>query len=99
MSKVEIVCPYCRKATAVEKSFDVSAYGLNKVQCSQCSKSWKGLLIEPGVLAKSAPAPSSELAQLRVQLNAQFAELLSKLQGLTERRAAAPRSVSFQPQV
>ena len=99
MSKVEIVCPYCRKATAVEKSFDVSAYGLNKVQCSHCSKSWKGLLIEPGVLAKSAPAPSSELAQLRVQLNAQFAELLSKLQGLTERRAAAPRSVSFQPQV
>jgi hypothetical protein len=39
-------------------------------------------------LAKSAPAPSSELAELRVQINAQFAELLSKIKGLTERRAA-----------
>jgi len=41
---------------------------------------------------------SSELAKLRVQLNAQFAELLSKLNGLVERRAAAPRPASFQPQ-
>jgi hypothetical protein len=88
MSKVEVVCPFCKKQVVVEKSFDVSAHGLNKVQCSHCSKRWEERLTEPGGLTKSAPAPSSELAELRVQLNAQFAELLSKLHGLTERRAA-----------
>jgi hypothetical protein len=62
MSKVETFCPYCKKQVVVEKRFDVSAYGLNKVQCSHCSKRWEERLSEPGALAKSAPAPSSELA-------------------------------------
>lgn len=38
-----------------------------------------------------SPAPSNELAELRVQLNAQFAELLSKLNGLIQQREAASR--------
>jgi hypothetical protein len=46
-----------------------------------------------GSLAKSAPVPSSELAELRVQRNAQFAELLSKIKGLTERRPGQPGSI------
>jgi phage FluMu protein Com len=97
MSKIEAVCPHCKGPNAVEKNSHADIYGLQHIRCSHCSKSWSENLSEPDVLAKSAPA-SSELAELRVQLNAQFAELLSKLQGLTERQAAAPQSVSFQPQ-
>jgi hypothetical protein len=97
MSK-EVVCPFCKKSNPVEKySFSGElAYDLPEIKCPNCSKSWGENVIEAGRLAKSAP--SNELAELRVQLNAQFAELLSKINGLTERRAAAPRSVSFQPQ-
>lgn len=97
MSKVEAVCPFCNKPSAFEKSSHADVYGLQRVQCPHCSKQWSENLSATGALSKSAPSPSSELAQLRVQLNAQFAELLSKLQGLIERRATPPRSVSFQP--
>jgi hypothetical protein len=93
MRKIEAVCPYCAKAKTIETSGTATNVSL---KCAQCSKSWDEDLSEAGSLAKSAPVPSSELAGLRVQLNAQFAELLSKLQGLTERRATAP--ASFQPQ-
>jgi hypothetical protein len=98
MSK-EVVCPFCKESNTVEKySFSGALkHGLPEIKCPHCSKSWGQNVIETGSLAKSAPV-SSELAELRVQLNAQFAELLAKLQGLTERRAAAPRPVSFQPQ-
>jgi hypothetical protein len=94
MSKVEVVCPFCKKSNPVEKySFSGElGYDLLEIKCPTCSKSWGENVIEGGRLAKSAPVPSSELAELRVQLNAQFAELLSKLQGMTERRVAAPAS-------
>ena len=42
-----------------------------------------------------AGAPSSELAVLRIQVRAQMDELLVKINGLLESRAAAPRSVRF----
>ena len=99
MSKIETVCPFCKKPTVVEKSsFGALADGLQNIQCPHCSKRWAEDLSVTGKLAKSAPAPSTEapapsteLAELRVQLNAQFAELLSKIKGLTERRVAASR--------
>ena len=40
-------------------------------------------------LAKSAPVPSGDLAALRVQVRAQLDELLVKVNGLLESRAAA----------
>ncbi len=99
MSKIETVCPFCKRTNAVEKnSFGVSAHGLNKVQCSHCSKSWEENLVETGSLAKSAPAPSSELAALRVQVRAQMEELTKRINGLLESRAAAARQSKFNPQ-
>src|SRR6267378_6726001 len=96
MSNVSAICPFCKRTNAVEKnSFVVSAHGLNKVQCSHCSKSWEENLVETGSLAKSAPAPSSELAALRVQVRAQMEELTKRINGLLESRAAAARSVRF----
>ncbi len=93
MSKVETVCPFCKKAIAVEKnSFGVSAHGLNKVECEHCSKRWEENLTADS-LAKSAPA--SELAALRVQVKAQLDELLTKINGLIESRAVAARSAGF----
>jgi hypothetical protein len=84
MSKIETVYPYCRKQNAVEKSStSVTAHGLNKIQCSHWSKYWDEHLSEPGVLSKSAPAPSGELAALRIQLRAQMDELLGKINGLS----------------
>lgn len=91
MSKVEVVCPYCKKPTVVEKSFDVSAHGLNKVQCSHCSKRWEESLTEPGVLSKSAP--SSGMAKLRDSL----AELGRVVDAYVARRAAQ-QPARFQPQ-
>jgi transposase-like protein len=71
MSKFEVVCPFCRKPNGVEKnSFGVSAHGLQKIQCSHCSKRWEENLSDTGGLVKSAPAPSSELAALRVLVRA-----------------------------
>jgi hypothetical protein len=93
----EVVCPFCKKSNPVEKySFSGElAYDLPEIKCPNCSKSWGENVIESGRLAKSAP--SNELAELRVQLNAQFAELLSKIKGLTERRAATTAPARFQP--
>jgi len=94
MSKIETACPHCRKWNTVEKSSTgVTAHGLNKVQCSHCSKSWEANLVETGVLAKSAP--SSELDALRVQVRAQMEELTKRINGLLESRAAATRSAGF----
>src|SRR5258708_12008169 len=42
-------------------------------------------------------APSSELAALRVQIRAQIEELTKRINGLLESRAAAARSVRFNP--
>ena len=91
MSKVEVVCPHCDKPNAVEKSIFADRHGLQKIQCSHCSKSWAEDLSVTGTLAKSAHAPSSELAELRVEINAQFTALLAKLNGIIERRATAAR--------
>jgi len=96
MSIIETVCPFCKKQNAVEKSStSVTAHGLNKIRCSHCSKYWEEHLSEPGVLAKSAPAPSSELAALRVQVRAQMETLMAKINGLLQQREAAGRR--FQP--
>ena len=96
MSKVEVFCPFCKTTNAVEKSsFDVSAHGLQNIQCSHCSKRWKENLSDTGRLAKSAPAPSSELAALRVQVRVQMDELVKKINGLIERRTVAIGSARF----
>jgi len=36
MSKIETVCPYCKKTNAVEKNSFVDAHGLQSIQCSHC---------------------------------------------------------------
>jgi phage FluMu protein Com len=89
MNTVETICPYCKKANAVAKSSSVDRYGLQNIRCAHCSKSWEGNLSETEGLAKSAPVPSSNLAALRVQVRAQLDELLVKVNGLVESRAAA----------
>jgi phage FluMu protein Com len=95
MSKVEAVCPHCKKSNTVEKSNHLNCYGLQNIQCTHCSKVWGENLGETGGLAKSAPAPSSELGQLRVQVRAQMDELLKKINGLIERRTAATTPARF----
>ena len=92
MSEFETVCPYRKKTNAVEKTSSVDAHGLQNIQCSHCSKSWEGNLSETEGLAKSALGPSSELADLavlRVQVRAQLDELVKRINGLVESRAAA----------
>jgi phage FluMu protein Com len=99
MSKVETVCPHCKKANTVEKaSFGVSAYAhpLQDIQCSHCSKSWKEDLGATGSELAKSVQPTS-LAELRVQVRAQFDELLKQINALQERRAAASRPAKFQP--
>ena len=96
MSKVEVVCPFCRKSNAVEKnSFGASAHGLQDVQCSHYSKLWEENLSDTGQPAKSETVPSSELAALRVQVRAQMDELVKKINGLIERRTVATGSARF----
>ena len=96
MSKVEVICPFCRKPNAVEKnSFGASAHGLQDVQCSHCSKRWEENLSDTERLAKSATVRSSELAALRVQVRAQMDELVKKINGLIERRTVATESARF----
>jgi hypothetical protein len=95
MSKVDAVCPFCRKPNAVEKSSFADRHGLQDVQCSHCSKRWDENLSDTGRLAKSATVPSSELAALRVQVRAQMDELVKKINGLIERRTVATGSARF----
>jgi hypothetical protein len=95
MSKFEVVCLYCKKSNTVEKSSFVDRDGLQDIKCSHCSKSWEGNLSETGTLAKSAPAPSTELAELRVQVRAQLNELTKRINGLLESRAVAARTARF----
>ena len=97
MSKVETVCPHCKKANTVEKSSRGDMYGCQHIQCSHCAKSWSENLNLSGSLAKSAPAVSSAgLAELRVQVRAQLDELLMKINALVQQRQAA-RPTRFQP--
>jgi len=95
MSKFETVCPYCKKTNAVEKSSFVDEHGLQKIQCSHCSKGWATDLSVTDSLTKSAPGASSELAELRVQVRAQLNELTKRINGLIESRAVAARLARF----
>jgi hypothetical protein len=91
MSKVEAVCPFCREPNAIERSGFADRHGLQNIQCSYCSKQWAENLGDTGRVVKSAPAPSSELAALRVQVRAQMDELLGKIKGLLQQREAVSR--------
>jgi len=87
MSKIETICPFCKKTNAVEKTnFGVSEHGLQDIQCSHCSKSWSEDLSLSGRLAKSAPAPSSGMAELRQRL----IELGKVVDAFIERQAVTP---------
>jgi hypothetical protein len=62
-----------KKQIVVERNhFGVGehAHSLQNIQCSPCSKRWKMDLSV--TLAKSAPALSSNLAELRVQVRGQL---------------------------
>jgi transposase-like protein len=93
MSKVVTVCPHCKKANTVEKASSgvgEYAHGVQNIQCSHCSKSWiEDMDVTGSELAKSVQPTS--LAALRVQVRAQFDELLKQINALQERRAAAAR--------
>jgi len=89
MSKIETICPCCN---AAEKNHSgVGRYGLQNIRCSHSSKNWEGNLSEIEGPAKSAPVPSSELAELRIQVRAQLNELTKRINGLLESRAVAAR--------
>jgi transposase-like protein len=92
MSKVEVVCPFCRESNAVEKySFSGALkHGLPEIKCPHCSKSWGQNVIETGSLAKSAP--SSELAELRVQNMIVFREISEKLEAQFHPQLNLPRA-------
>jgi hypothetical protein len=99
MTKGEAVCPYCKKQTVVEKNhFGVGehAHGLQDIQCSHCSKSWQQDLSV--TFAKSAPAISSELAELRVQVRGELDELMTEINAFIGNRKAAARQTRFNPQ-
>jgi hypothetical protein len=96
MNKVEAICPHCKTANTVEKSGSgVGRYAMQEIQCAQCSKKWSEDLSFAGRLEKSAG--STDLAALRVQVRAQFDELLKQINALQERRTAASRPTKFQP--
>jgi hypothetical protein len=99
MSKIETVCPFCKKQIVVEKNhFGVGehAHGLHEIQCSHYSKSWQQNLSV--TLAKSAPALSNELSELRVQVRGQLDELMTKINALVANRTATARQTRFNPQ-
>jgi hypothetical protein len=79
MSKVETICPFCRKPNAAGKnSFDVSANGVQAIQCSHCSKRWEENFCEGPLVKAAPPVPSrEELTELQAQVRGQ-------LQGLTQ---------------
>jgi hypothetical protein len=92
--EVEAICTHCHKANAVAKNRDViDKYGLQKVHCAHCSKSWEENLSD-ATLAKSAG--STDLATLRVQVRSQIDELLKRITGLIEERKTASRPAKFQ---
>src|SRR5882757_9455782 len=93
MNKVETICPYCKKTTAVVRKSFGALTGRQDVQCSHCSKSWEEDLSDSNRLAKSVHPTS--LAELRVQVRAQFDELLKQINALQERRTVAIRSAKF----
>jgi hypothetical protein len=99
MTKVETVCPYFKKQIVVERNhFGVGehAHRLQDILCSHCSKRWKEDLAV--TLAKSAPALSSNLAELRVQVRGQLDESMTKINALVASRTAAARRTRFNPQ-
>jgi transposase-like protein len=61
---VQTVCPHCGKPNAVQKRSHVNYYGLQQIQCAHCSKDWGENLNETEGLAKSAAAPTNEMADL-----------------------------------
>ena len=80
MTKVETVRPYFKKQIVVERHhFGVGehAHSRQDIQCSQCAESWKEDLSV--TLAKSAPALSSNLAELRVRVRGQLDKLMTKI--------------------
>jgi len=86
------ICPYCKTSNTVQKnSFGAFPFQLT---CSHCSKSWQEDLNATNQLAKSAG--STDLAALRVQVRAQFDELLKQINAMQERRATANRPTKFQ---
>ena len=99
MSKIETVCPFCKKQIVVEKNhFGVGehAHGLHEIQCSHYSKSWQQNLSV--TLAKSAPALCSNLAELRVRVRGQLDELMTKINALVANCTVAARQTRFNPQ-
>ncbi len=99
MTKVETVCPYCKRQIVVERNhFGVGehAHSLQDIRCSHRSKRWKEDLSV--TLAKSAPALSSNLAELRVQVRGQLDELMTKINALVPSRTAAAPQTRFNPQ-
>ena len=95
MTKVETVCPYFKKQIVVETNhFGVGehAHSLQDIRCSHYSKRWKEDLSV--ALAKSAPALSSKLAELRAQLD----QLMTKINALVASRTAAAQQTRFNPQ-
>ena len=99
MTKVETVCPYFKKQIVVERNHfgaGEHAHSLRGIRCSHRSKRWKEDLSV--TLAKSAPALSSNLAELRVQVRGQLDELMTKINALVANRTAAARQTRFNPQ-
>jgi hypothetical protein len=50
--KVEVECPYCHAVAKAELNAGVMRAGMQKTQCSSCSKSWQEDLSETGILQK-----------------------------------------------
>ena len=95
MTKVETVCPYFKKQIVVERNhFGVGehATACKTFGVRHCSKRWKEDLSV--ALAKSAPALSSKLAELRVRLD----QLMTKINALVASRTAAAQQTRFNPQ-
>jgi hypothetical protein len=87
MTKVETVCWYFKRQIVVERNhFGVGehAHSLQDIRCPHCSKGWKE--DRSVALAKSAPALSSKLAEVRVQLD----QLMTKINALVASHSGGP---------
>jgi hypothetical protein len=99
MTKVETGCLYFKKQIVVERNnsgVGEHAHSLQDIRRSHCSKRWKEDLSV--TLAKSAPALSSNLAELRVQVRGQLDKLMTKINALVASRTAAAKQTRFNPQ-
>jgi hypothetical protein len=91
MIEILTICPHCKESNTVQKSSHADMYGLQRIQCSHCSKAWSENVGETLGLTKSAP--SGEFAKLRENL----AELGRVVDAYVARNAAATPA-RFQPQ-